>query len=52
MPVSARRRASVIPSCGVFVVLAAGAFAVIYFGAVPWALGRAIGATLWMLGYR
>lgn len=41
-----------LSSLGVFAVLAAGAFAAIYYGAVPWALGHAIDATLWMFGYR
>lgn len=45
-------RASSVPSFGVCVALAAGAFAAIYYGAVPWALGRAITATLWVFGYR
>ena len=45
-------RASVVPSVGVFIALAIGAFAVIYYGAVPWALSRAIGATFWLLGWR
>jgi hypothetical protein len=45
-------RASVVPSIGAFLALAIGAFAVIYYGAVPWALSRAIGATLWLLGWR
>jgi len=45
-------RASLIPSVGAFVALAIGAFAAIYYGAVPWALGRVIGATFWLLGWR
>jgi hypothetical protein len=40
------------PSFATFVALAAGACAAIYYGAVPWALGRAVGATLLMFGYR
>ena len=44
-------RASVVPSVGILLTLAVGAFAAIYYGAVPWALGRAIGATLWLLGW-
>jgi len=45
-------RTSVVPSLGAFVALAIGAFAAIYYGAVPWALGRVIGATFWLLGWR
>jgi len=45
-------RASFVSSAGILLMLAVGAFAAIYYGAVPWALGRAIGATLWMLGWR
>jgi len=37
---------------GLVVALAAGAVAVIYYGAVPWALHEAIAATLWLFGYR
>jgi hypothetical protein len=44
-------RVSVVPSVSAFLVLAVGAFAVIYYGAVPWALNRAIGATFWLLGW-
>jgi len=44
-------RASIVPSVGVFLMLAVAACAAIYYGAVPWALGRAIGATLWLLGW-
>ncbi len=44
-------RVSVVPSVGAFLALAIGAFAVIYYGAVPWALGRVIGATFWLLGW-
>jgi len=44
-------RTSVVPSVGAFLALAIGAFAVIYYGAVPWALSRAIGATFWLLGW-
>jgi hypothetical protein len=40
-------RTSVAPSIGMFAALALAAF-----GAVPWALGRVIGATLWLLGWR
>ena len=46
------RRTSVAPSVGMFVALAIVASAVIYCGAVPWALSRVIGATLWPLGWR
>lgn len=49
---STRTRASLIPSVGAFVLLALAAFAVIYYGAVPWALNRVIGATFWLLGWR
>jgi hypothetical protein len=45
-------RISSFPSFGVLLVLAVGAFAAIYYGAVPWALGHAIDATLWVFGYR
>ena len=45
-------RTSVVPSLGAFAALAMLALAVIYYGAVPWALSRAIGATLWLLGWR
>ena len=45
-------RTSVAPSIGMFAALALAAFAAIYFGAVPWALRRVIGATLWLLGWR
>jgi hypothetical protein len=45
-------RASVAPSVGAFIALALAAVAAIYYGAVPWALGRAIGATFWLLGWR
>jgi len=41
---------SIAPSVGMFAALAL--FAAIYFGAVPRALGRVIGATLWLLGWR
>jgi len=47
-----RTRRSIVPSVGAFLALAIGAFAVIYYGAVPWALSRAIGATFWLLGWR
>jgi hypothetical protein len=43
---------SQLPSFGIFVALAAGAIAAIYYGAVPWALHEVIGATLWVFGYR
>jgi hypothetical protein len=45
-------RTSIVPSVGAFLALAIGAFAVIYYGAVPWALGRVVGATFWLLGWR
>ena len=45
-------RTSLVPSVGAFLALAIAAFAVIYYGAVPWALSRAIGATFWLLGWR
>jgi hypothetical protein len=45
-------RASFVPSVSAFAALALGAFAVIYYGAVPWALSRAIGATFWIFGWR
>jgi hypothetical protein len=45
-------RASVVPSVSAFLALAIGVFAVIYYGAVPWALSRVIGATFWLLGWR
>ena len=47
-----RTRASLLPSVGAFVALAMIAFAVIYYGAVPWALSRVVGATFWLLGWR
>ena len=47
-----RTHASRLPSAGAFAALAIAAFAVIYYGAVPWALGRVIAATLWLLGWR
>jgi len=37
---------------GAFFALALIAFAVIYYGAVPWALSRVVGATFWLLGWR
>lgn len=43
---------SFAPSFATFVALAGGACAAIYYGAVPWALARAVGAALWMFGYR
>jgi len=43
-------RALVLPSIGGFVALAIAALAVIYYGAVPWALSRVIDATIWLLG--
>lgn len=49
---STRTRPSLVPSVGAFLLLAIVAFAVIYYGAVPWALSRAIGATFWLLGWR
>jgi hypothetical protein len=45
-------RTNLVPSLGVYLALAVVAVAVIYYGAVPWALGKAIGATLWLFGYR
>jgi hypothetical protein len=45
-------RGHVIPSFGVVLTLAVFAAGVIYFGAIPWALGRVIGATLAMFGLR
>jgi hypothetical protein len=45
-------RASVVPSLGALIAFAIGAFAVIYYGAVPWALSRTIDATFWLLGWR
>ena len=45
-------RTSVVPSISAFAAFAMIALAVIYYGAVPWALGRVIGATFWMLGWR
>jgi hypothetical protein len=45
-------RASWAQSFGVYLALAVGAFAAIYYGAVPWALGKTIDATLWFFGYR
>jgi hypothetical protein len=36
----------------IYLALAVGAFAVIYYGAVPWALGKVLDATLWFFGYR
>lgn len=45
-------RVSVFPSVSAFFALAIGAFAVICYGAVPWALGRVIGVTFWLLGWR
>jgi hypothetical protein len=47
-----RTRVSVVPSVGAFLALAIGALAVIYYGAVPWALGRVINATFWLLGWQ
>lgn len=49
-PIAPRR--GFAPSFATLFVLAAGACAAIYYGAVPWALGRAVGATLWIVGYR
>lgn len=49
---STRTRSSVVPSAGAFLALAMIAYAAIYYGAVPWALGRVIGATFWLLGWR
>jgi hypothetical protein len=49
---STNTRASLVPSVGAFLALAIGAFALIYYGAVPWALSRAIGATFWLFGWR
>jgi type VI protein secretion system component VasF len=49
---STRTRTPVVPSLGAFVALAIIAFAGIYYGAVPWALSRVIGATFWLLGWR
>ncbi|HEY1502741.1 MAG TPA: hypothetical protein VGF92_00510 [Stellaceae bacterium] len=46
------RAPSLIPSVGTFLALALGVFAVIYYGAVPWALSRAVGATFWLFGWR
>jgi hypothetical protein len=43
-------RASLLPSIGGFFALAVAAMAVIYYGAVPWALSRVIAATFWLLG--
>lgn len=45
-------RTTLVPSLGLYIALGIGAFAVIYYGAVPWALGKTIGATLWLLGWR
>lgn len=49
---STRARPSIAPTVGAFLVLAVVVFAVIYYGAVPWALSRVIGATFWLLGWR
>jgi hypothetical protein len=48
---STRARASLFPPAGAFLALATAACAAIYYGAVPWALGRVIGATFWLLGW-
>ncbi|HEY3918752.1 MAG TPA: hypothetical protein VGL83_13220 [Stellaceae bacterium] len=45
-------RRTFAPSFAALLALAAGACAAIYYGAVPWALGRTVVATLWLLGYR
>lgn len=49
---STRARPSIVPTVGAFLVLAIVVFAVIYYGAVPWALSRVVGATFWLLGWR
>ena len=46
------RASSPAISFGAFVVLAAGAVAAIYYGAIPWALNQAIAAILSLVGYR
>jgi hypothetical protein len=43
---------ALVPSVGTLLALAVGALAGIYYGAVPWALGHAVNAALWVLGYR
>ena len=47
---STRRR--LVPSFGILLTLAVCAAGIVYFGAIPWALGRVIGATLGMFGLR
>jgi hypothetical protein len=42
----------ILPSFGVLIALAVVAAGAVYFGAIPWALGRVIGATLNMFGLR
>lgn len=45
-------RAPLASSLVVFVAAALGAVAAIYYGAVPWALNAAVGASFWLFGYR
>lgn len=45
-------RRSRAEALGVLVALAAGAVAIVYYGAIPWALHAAVAASLWVLGYR
>jgi len=42
--------AKLVPFLGMLVGLSACAVAVIYFGAIPWALRRLVDATLWFFG--
>jgi hypothetical protein len=43
-------RGRLFPSFGILLTLAVCAAGIVYFGAIPWALGRVIGATLGMFG--
>lgn len=45
-------RAPLASSFGIFVAIAIGAVAAIYYGAIPWALHEAVGASFWLFGYR
>jgi hypothetical protein len=43
-------RSKLVPSFGVLIALGVVAAAIIYFGAIPWALARVIGAALGLFG--
>jgi hypothetical protein len=45
-------RAPLGSSFVIFVAAALGAVAAIYYGAIPWALDAAVGASFWLFGYR